>query len=39
MIYIVNPFTVKLDNNGGIASIVNGNGGAALTQGKPVRMP
>jgi hypothetical protein len=39
MIYIVNPFTVKLDNNGGIASIVNGEGGAALTQGKPARMP
>jgi hypothetical protein len=39
MIYIINPFTVMLDNNGGITSIVNGKGGAALTQGKPVRMP
>jgi hypothetical protein len=38
LIYIVNPFTVKLDNQGGITSIVNGKGGAAQTQGKPVRM-
>jgi hypothetical protein len=38
MIHIANPFTVKLDNNGGIASIVNGKGGAALTQGKPIRL-
>jgi hypothetical protein len=36
MIYIINPFTVKLDNNGGITSVVNGEGGAALCpQGKP----
>lgn len=33
----VNPFTVKLDNHGGISTIANGRGDAALTRGIPVR--
>lgn len=33
-----NAFTVKLDNQGGIKSIVNGKGGEAVVQGLPVRM-
>ena len=38
-ITIHNPFTVKLDNNGGIDSIVNDKGGAAHIKGIPIRMP
>jgi hypothetical protein len=38
-IVCVNPFIIHLDNHGTIQSVVNGNGGAALEQGKPVRMP
>jgi hypothetical protein len=34
----VNPFTVHLDNNGTIASVVNGNGGRATKQGEPTRI-
>lgn len=37
-IRVLNPFTVKLDNDGGILSVVNGYGGVAKTQGKPVRL-
>ena len=33
-----NPFTVHLDNNGCIASIVNGRGKPALEQGRPSRV-
>ena len=33
-----NPFTVKLDNQGGIDTIVNGKGGRASEKGMPVRM-
>ena len=33
-----NPFTVKLDNKGGITSILNGRGGAADEQGIPMRI-
>jgi hypothetical protein len=33
-----NPFTVKLDNNGGINSIANGKGGMAFQQGQAIRM-
>jgi hypothetical protein len=32
------PFTVKLDNNGGIESVVNGMGGKAFRQGIPARV-
>jgi hypothetical protein len=35
---LVNLFTVKLNNQGGITLIVNGKVGAAHIQGKPVRM-
>mmetsp|Transcript_32002 Transcript_32002/g.52861 ORF Transcript_32002/g.52861 Transcript_32002/m.52861 type:complete len:599 (+) Transcript_32002:122-1918(+) len=37
-IFCVNPFTVHLDNNGGIRSVVNGNGEAALLKGTPTRL-
>ena len=37
-IQCVNPFTVFLDNNGYIETIVNGVGNVALQQGKPVRL-
>ena len=37
-IRVVNPFTVKLDNKGGVASIVNGEGPSAVEQGTPVRL-
>lgn len=37
-IRVLNPFTVKLDNDGGILSVVNGHGGVATTQGKPIRL-
>jgi hypothetical protein len=33
----INPFTVRLDNNGCIESIVNGLGNAATDQGIPCR--
>jgi len=37
---VTNPFIVKLDNQGGILSIVNGKGGAAVGEntGEPVRL-
>ena len=34
---VINPFTVKLDNLGGIKSIVNGKGKGTDQQGMPVR--
>ena len=34
----INPFTVRLDNNGCIESVVNGVGRAASEQGVPVRL-
>lgn len=38
-IQCINPFTVRLDNNGSIESIVNGVGSIASEQGIPVRLP
>jgi hypothetical protein len=35
-IRVVNPFTIKLDNRGGILSIINEKGQTADAQGKPV---
>jgi len=37
-IQCINPFTVRLDNNGCIESVVNGVGSAASEQGIPVRL-
>jgi len=37
-ITMVNPFTVKLDNQGGILSILNGKGDEAIAKGNPVRL-
>ncbi|CAB9500669.1 Inherit from NOG: secreted protein [Seminavis robusta] len=37
-IEVVNPFTVHLDNNGIIASVINGRGPAAQKQGVPSRV-
>jgi hypothetical protein len=37
-IHVVHPFTVRLDNQGSIRSIVNGIGGAAEVQGRPSRL-
>lgn len=37
-IQCINPFTVRLDNNGCIESVVNGRGDAASEQGIPVRL-
>lgn len=37
-IQCINPFIVRLDNNGRIESVVNGDGNAAVEQGIPVRM-
>jgi hypothetical protein len=37
-IQCINPFTVRLDNNGCIESVVNGAGSAASEQGIPVRL-
>lgn len=37
-IQCINPFTVRLDNNGCIESVVNGEGSAASEQGVPVRL-
>lgn len=37
-IYCANPFTVHLDNNGCIVSVVNGRGRPALKQGLPSRV-
>lgn len=37
-ILVVNPFTVHLDNNGLIGSIVNGKGAPAAMKGTPIRM-
>lgn len=37
-IHVVNPFTVRLDNQGSIRSVVNGKGGVAEEQGEPVRL-
>ena len=34
---IVNPFTVKLDNQGGILSVVNGDGESTQEKGTPIR--
>lgn len=34
----VKPFTVRLDNNGTIASVANGKGGRADKQGEPIRI-
>lgn len=36
-IHVVNPFTVKLDNHGGILTVRNGSGSSADHKGKPVR--
>jgi hypothetical protein len=38
-INILNPFTVKLDNFGGILSVVNGVGPPTIQQGAPSRLP
>lgn len=35
---VINPFSVMLDNRGGIKSIANGRGRGALMKGLPVRM-
>jgi hypothetical protein len=37
-VQVINPFAVKLDNQGGILSIANGKGSATDRQGTPVRM-
>jgi hypothetical protein len=37
-IRVVNPFAVKLDNGGGILSVLNGVGEQATTQGVPARV-
>jgi len=39
-VHVINPFTVKLDNQGGILSIANGKGGAVIDDdtGKPARL-
>ena len=37
-IKIINPFTVHLDNNGLIKSVINGQGPPATIQGKPTRI-
>ena len=37
-VLVQNPFTVRLDNNFGIRSILNGMGGAAVVQGVPMRL-
>lgn len=34
----LNPFTVKLDNQGGIESVLNGKGGCTTATGEPVRL-
>jgi hypothetical protein len=37
LVKVINPFVVKLDNLGGIMSVVNGKGRATDRQGAPVR--
>ena len=37
-IQCINPFTVHLDNKGGILSVANGIGGRAVKKGTPVRI-
>jgi hypothetical protein len=37
-VQVINPFTVKLDNQGGIRSVVNGQGSSTVDQGRPVRL-
>lgn len=36
-IRVMRPFTVKLDNRGGILSVVNGSGDKATEKGRPAR--